>query len=128
MNINFNYRLLIFLILSTLLATKSQGQKNIKLFNQKNLKGWYAYEPVSGKQNDASKVFHTEKKMIRLYGDKIGYLMSEKSFKNFQLTIEYKWNTDSTVVRKSSKKNSGIMYLVPTTTPDTLWPKGIQFQ
>lgn len=124
----FNYRLLIFLFLSTFIATKTHAQSKIKLFNEKNLKGWYAYEPVSGKQQDASKVFHAEQKMIRLYGDKIGYLMSEKSFKNFQLTIEYKWNMDSTVVRKSNKKNSGIIYLVPTTTPDTLWPKGIQFQ
>jgi Zn/Cd-binding protein ZinT len=105
-----------------------QAQTTIKLFNQKNLKGWYAYEPVSGKQKDASKIFHADKKMIHLDGDKIGYLMSEKSFKNFQLTVEYKWNTDSTVIRKSNKKNSGIMYFVPTTTPDTLWPKGIQFQ
>lgn len=124
----FNYRLPIFFVLSILFTPKVQAQSTIKLFNQKNLKGWYAFEPVSGKQKDASKIFHVDKKMIHLGGDKIGYLMSEKSFKNFQLTVEYKWNTDSTVVRKSNKKNSGIMYLVPTNTPDTLWPKGIQFQ
>lgn len=123
-----NYQLYIFLIIITLSASKTHAQSKIKLFNEKNLKGWYAYEPVSGKQKDASKVFQTEQKMIRLFGDKVGYLMSEKSFKNFQLTLEYKWNMDSTVVRKSNKKNSGIMYLVPTSTPDTLWPKGIQFQ
>lgn len=123
-----NYQLYIFLIIITLSASKTHAQSKIKLFNEKNLKGWYAYEPVSGKQKDASKVFQTEQKMIRMFGDKVGYLMSEKSFKNFQLTLEYKWNMDSTVVRKSNKKNSGIMYLVPTSTPDTLWPKGIQFQ
>lgn len=123
-----NYRLLILFIITTLFAPKTQAQSTIKLFNQKNLKGWYAYEPVSGKQKDASKIFHADKKVIHLDGDKIGYLMSEKSFKNFQLTVKYKWNTDSTIVRKSNKKNSGIMYLVPTTTPDTLWPRGIQFQ
>ena len=123
-----NYQLYIFLFLITLFASKTHAQAKIKLFNEKNLKGWYAYEPVSGKQQDASKVFYVKNKMIRLYGDKVGYLMSEKSFKNFQLTLEYKWNMDSTVIRKSNKKNSGIMYLVPTSTPDTLWPKGIQFQ
>ncbi len=123
-----NYRLLIFFVLSVLFESKMQAQSTIKLFNQKNLKGWYAFEPVSGKQKDASKIFQVDKEMIHLGGEKIGYLMSEKSFKNFQLTVEYKWNTDSTVIRKSNKKNSGIMYLVPTNTPDTLWPKGIQFQ
>ena len=71
---------------------------------------------------------HVKNKMIRIYGDKIGYLMSEKSFNNFQLTVEFRWNTDSTFSRKSNKKNSGIMYLIPPETPDELWPKGIQFQ
>lgn len=66
--------------------------------------------------------------MIRLYGTKAGYLVSNKSFHDFKLTVEYRWNTDSTFTRKNDKKNSGVMYLVPSTTPDTLWPKGIQFQ
>jgi hypothetical protein len=124
----FNYQLLILFFTGLITTPKIQAQTTVALFNQKNLKGWYAYEPISGKQKDASKIFHAQEKMIRLYGDKIGYLMSKKSFKNFQLTLEYKWNMDSTVVKKNTKKNSGIMYLVPTTTPDTLWPKGIQFQ
>ncbi len=125
---NFKSRLIFLLLLAVLPLTKAQSQSKIKLFNQKNLAGWYAYEPASGKQADASKLFHVEKKMIRLYGDKIGYLMSEKSFGNFQLTVEFRWNTDSTFSRKSTKKNSGIMYLIPAETPDILWPKGIQFQ
>lgn len=128
MNMNFKSRLIFLLLLAVLPLTKAQSQSKIKLFNQKNLAGWYAYEPASGKQEDASKLFHVEKKMIRLYGDKIGYLMSEKSFGNFQLTFEFRWNTDSTFSRKSTKKNSGIMYLIPAETPDILWPKGIQFQ
>ena len=66
------------------------------LFNQKNLKGWYAYEPKTGKHREATEVFKVEKNMIRLYGDKLGYLMSEKSYKNFQLTVVFRWNTDST--------------------------------
>lgn len=107
---------------------QSQVYAQKSLFNQKNLKGWYAYEPKTGKHREATEVFKVEKNMIRLYGDKLGYLMSEKSYKNFQLTVVFRWNTDSTFTKKSTKKNSGIMYLVPQTTPDTLWPKGIQFQ
>lgn len=99
-----------------------------KLFNGKNLKGWYAYEPKTGKHSNATDIFQVEDKMIRLYGDKLGYVMTEKSFKNFQLTVVFRWNADSTITRKSNKRNSGIMYLVPTSTKDTLWPKGIQYQ
>jgi hypothetical protein len=54
--------------------------------------------------------------------------MSDQSFHNFRLTVEFRWNTDTTFIRKNNSKNSGVMYLVPSDTPDILWPKGIQFQ
>ena len=104
------------------------AQTAIQLFNGKNLDGWYAYEPETGKHENASDLFNVEDNMIRLYGDKAGYLMSEQSFHNFKLTVEFRWNTDTTFVRKQDSKNSGVMYLVPEETPDTLWTKGIQFQ
>jgi len=120
------YRFFIFVSLISPFFTKAQS--TIKLFNGKNLNGWYAYESESGKHKNAAVVFKADEQMIRLYGAKAGYLMSKRSFHNFQLTVEYKWNTDSAFARKSSSKNSGVMYLVPSATPDTLWPKGIQFQ
>lgn len=123
---NYLYRLLLvtFLIAPGFIS----AQTTIQLFNQKNLDGWYAYEPESGKHTNALDLFTVEDHMIRLYGNKAGYLMSEQSFHNFKLTVEFKWNTDTTFVRKQDSKNSGVMYLVPKETPDTLWPKGIQFQ
>lgn len=123
-----NFKTIFIILFSLSFPYFTTAQSKISLFNQKDLAGWYAYEPTVGKQEDASKLFHVEKKMIRFYGNKIGYLMSEKSFSNFQLRVEFRWNTDSTFSRKSNKKNSGIMYLVPPETPDILWPKGIQFQ
>ena len=128
MNKNLKYRTIFFSFLAIFSFSKALSQSTVKLFNRKNLTGWYAFEPATGKQTNAENLFHVKNKMIRLYGDKIGYLMSEKSFNNFQLTVEFRWNTDSTFSRKSNKKNSGIMYLIPPETPDELWPKGIQFQ
>lgn len=104
------------------------AQMTIQLFNQKNFEGWYAFEPETGKHPNASELFTIENNLIRLYGNKAGYLMSEQSFREFQLTVEYRWNTDTTFIRKSNSKNSGVMYLVPLDAPDVLWPKGIQFQ
>lgn len=66
--------------------------------------------------------------MIRLYGDTSGYLMSDTSFDNFELSLEFRWNTDTSFTRRIDVKNSGVMYLVPLDTTDKLWPKGIQFQ
>jgi hypothetical protein len=123
---NCLYRLL--LTASLLIPRITAAQTSIQLFNQNNLEGWYAFEPESGRHTHASELFSVEHHIIRLYGDKTGYLMSEQSFHDFQLTVEFRWNTDTTFVRKSNTKNSGVMYLVPSEAPDTLWPKGFQFQ
>jgi hypothetical protein len=115
-------------ILFLIIPQLGYAQKTIKLFNGKNLNGWYAYEAESGKHVKAAELFTVKNKMIRLYGLKAGYLMSLQSFSDFKLTVEYKWNTDTTFSRKNNSKNSGVMYLVPLDAPDVLWPKGIQFQ
>ncbi|MBD0725012.1 hypothetical protein B6A10_07460 [Flavobacterium sp. L1I52] len=123
---NTIYRLL--LVTSFFISQNNNAQKRIALFNQKDLKGWYAFGEEKGKANNASELFSVENNMIRMYGPKAGYLMSEQSFRNFELTVEFRWNTDSQFAKKSNSKNSGVMYLVPSETPDFLWPKGIQFQ
>ncbi|MFD2725616.1 3-keto-disaccharide hydrolase [Hyunsoonleella rubra] len=120
------YLLLAFVLL--FVPNLTNAQSTIELFNGEDLDGWYAYEKETGKHDNAAEIFQVDHQMIRLYGNKVGYLMSEQSFQNFQLTVEFRWNTDSTFTKKSTKKNSGIMYLVPSDTPDMLWPKGIQFQ
>lgn len=122
---NLFHLLIISLVFS---SSYTNAQKKVALFNQKDLTGWYAFEPKTGKHDNASEVFSVENKMIRLYGKDAGYLMSLESFENFQLTAEFRWNTDPSFVRKSDNRNSGLMYLVPNETPDELWPKGIQFQ
>jgi len=127
MTINHSFQLRLFIIL-LLFAHFANAQTPIQLFNQKDLQGWYAYEEEAGKHVNASELFSVDSDMIRLYGKKAGYLMSEQSFENFKLTVEYRWNTDSTFARKNDKKNSGVMYLVTSDYPDTLWPQGVQFQ
>lgn len=103
------------------------AQKTV-LFNGKNLNKWYAFEPTSGKHENANELFKIEKHLIRLYGNKSGYLMTKQSFSNFKLTAQYRWNIDSTFTKTSKAKNSGVMYLVPDTAIDKLWCTGIQFQ
>lgn len=118
------YHILFFILL---FSVHSNAQK-IKLFNGKDLHYWYAFEPKTGKHENAGELFHLEKHLIRLYGKKSGYLMTKQSFSNFKLTAEFRWNLDSTFVKNSKIKNSGIMYLVPDTAVDKLWCTGIQFQ
>ena len=118
----------ILTLLSLLFSFTLSAQTAVKLFNQTDLEGWYAFEPQTGKHANAADLFSVEDNMIRLHGSKAGYLMSEQSFDNFRLTVEFRWNLESNYTRKSNHKNSGVMYLVPQETADVLWPKGIQFQ
>lgn len=115
-------------IIILLIPELSKGQKSKQLFNQKNLHGWYAFEPETGRNKQAIDIFRVDNNLLRCFGKKPGYLMSRKSFENFKLTVEFMWNTDSTFNRKNNTKNSGIIYLIPKDTKDELWPKGIQFQ
>ena len=98
------------------------------LFNGTNLDGWYAFDDKQGKLEQAEDRFTVENGMIRLFGKSKAYLASVKSYDEFELSLEYKWNLDENFARISNKKNSGIMYLFPSDTPDMFWPKGIQFQ
>ncbi|MGC3977379.1 MAG: DUF1080 domain-containing protein [Paludibacteraceae bacterium] len=115
------------LLLCTLFPIFLSAQ-TVHLFNCKGLDNWYAFDAATGNRLSALELFSVEKKCLRLYGKKAGYLMSKQSFANFKLSAQFKWNTDSSFSKSSKTKNSGIMYLVPDTAKDALWPAGIQFQ
>jgi hypothetical protein len=88
---------------------------------------WYAFTKASSEKLQPSKAYEFTDGMIRMYGDTNGYLMTEKSYKNFELSLEYRWNIEEKY-KTNSKKNSGVMYNIPADSPDKIWPKGIQFQ
>ncbi|HSD07848.1 DUF1080 domain-containing protein [Flavobacterium sp.] len=89
---------------------------------------WYAFIKTSKERISPSKVYEFNDGMIRMYGENIGYLMTNKSYKNFELSLEFRWNIDEKYNKSKGKKNSGVMYNIPVYSPDNIWPKGIQFQ
>lgn len=97
---------------------------------QKNFskKDWYAYTKTSSERIEPTKIYEFTDRMVRMYGENIGYLMSKKSYKNFELILEFRWNIEEKFNRGNGKKNSGVMYNIPVDSPDNIWPKGIQFQ
>ncbi len=71
---------------------------------------WYAYTK-DHKYDNAAELYQLTDSMIRLHGDKVGYLMSRKVLiliLNWRL--EYRWNMDAAVQRGTGKKNSGVMW------------------
>jgi len=111
------FALLLILILNSCSVQQKIGTEN----------NWYAYIKTSSEKQEPSKVYDFSDGMIRMHGENIGYLMSKKSYSNFELTFDYRWNMDDKYKGKG-KKNSGVMYNIPTNSPDKIWPKGIQFQ
>jgi hypothetical protein len=89
---------------------------------------WYAFTKASSLRSNPQDVYEFSNGMIRMHGDNIGYLMTNKSYKNFELSLEFRWNIDEKYNKTKAKKNSGVMYNIPTESPDNIWPKGIQFQ
>jgi hypothetical protein len=91
-------------------------------------KDWYVFTKTSSQRIEPSKVYEFTNGMIRMHGENIGYLMTKKSYKNFELSLDFRWNIEETFNRGNTKKNSGVMYNIPADSPDNIWPKGIQFQ
>ena len=111
-----------------LIMISAYSGKTVKLFNGNDLKGWYAYTSGSGKTDDAGQIFKVENGEIKLRGKSSGYIATIGTFKNFDLKLEFCWETDTSILRNSNVMNSGIMYNVPSDSKDVLWPSGIQFQ
>ncbi|HQF47064.1 MAG TPA: DUF1080 domain-containing protein [Flavobacterium alvei] len=117
----FKKIIFVFSLLILLNSCASQQKKFSK-------SDWYAFTKTSSERVEPSKTYEFTDGMIRMHGENIGYLMSKKSYKNFELSLDFRWNIDPKFSRGNVKKNSGVMYNIPTDAPDNIWPKGIQFQ
>jgi hypothetical protein len=62
----------------------------IILFNGKNLDGFYNWL-VDSNYEDPRGVFSVTNGMIRISGDGLGYLATQKAFKDYRLILEFKW-------------------------------------
>lgn len=88
---------------------------------------WYAFTKANTAQQKPSDIFEFKDGMIRMHGNDNSCLMTKKSYKNFELELEYRWNLEEQY-KTNSTKNSGVMYNIPLDAADKIWPKGIQFQ
>ncbi|WP_241775664.1 DUF1080 domain-containing protein [Flavobacterium sp. Root420] len=88
---------------------------------------WYAFTKANTAQQKPSEIYEFKDGMIRMHGNDNSCLMTKKSYKNFELELEYRWNLEEQY-KTTSTKNSGVMYNIPLDASDKIWPKGIQFQ
>src|SRR5262245_17306631 len=88
-------------------------KETIKLFNGKDLSGLTTWLKDS-KRDDPKKVFTVVDGNLHLSGEDFGYVATEKEYRDYQLTVVYKWGkrTDG----GKHVRNSGI--LLHATGPD----------
>ena len=95
-------------------------KQTVSLFNGTDLSGWtkvITAEPGS----DPDKTWTVADGVIRCTGKPFGYLMTQQSYANFTLKVEYRWYA------QSDQMNSGIFVL--KTGPDNFFlPKAIEAQ
>jgi hypothetical protein len=100
--------------------------KSLVLFNGKDLTGFYTFLKNHGKNNDPDHVFTVENGVIHVSGAEFGYIATEKEYRNYRLTCEFKWGEATHGEMAGKARDAGILYHF--IGPDKVWPKSIEFQ
>jgi hypothetical protein len=85
------------------------GQKAVHLFNGKNLDGWYTYIRDRGRNVDPKGVFTVQQGMIRISGEELGCITTEKEYADYHLVVEFKWGEKTYEPRVGKARDSGIL-------------------
>ena len=92
--------------------------ERIELFNGKDFTGWTFCLRSNA---EPAKTFSVTNGLIHCTGQPFGYMRTEKSFKDYHLTVEWRF-----VKVASGADNSGVF--VHIQPPDQVWPKCIENQ
>ena len=81
----------------------------VRLFNGKDLSGWYVFLKGLGRNNDPDKVFTVQDGVLRVSGQHWGGLTTEKDYENYHLVVEFKWGDKTWPNREKNARDSGIL-------------------
>jgi hypothetical protein len=82
--------------------------KTIKLFNGKNLDGWYAWLRDT-RYDDPKHVFSVRDGMLRISGEVWGGIATRNAYRDYHLIVEWKWGGATWGDRKERARDSGIL-------------------
>jgi len=111
-------------------CVNAQETKPKPLFNGKDLNGWYRFLKTKGKNNDPENVFSVEHGLLHITGKEFGYICTENVYKDFHLSVEFKWGEKKYPPRDAdtTKRDNGICFYIPFDEKDFVWPKSIECQ
>jgi hypothetical protein len=116
----------LFLVLLSCFVLNAQNTTPV--FNGKSLDGWYIFLSGQEKNQDSAHVFTVHDNMLHVSGQNFGYVATDKSYKNFHLTLEFKWGVKKHAPRLERKRDSGILYYFAGSARDKVWPRSIECQ
>ena len=91
------------------LAADAATQAAIKLFNGKDLDGWYTYLKDRGRNQDPQQVFTVADGMLRISGEEYGCVTSNEEYDNYRLVMEFKWGEKTWGGRLDKARDSGLL-------------------
>lgn len=97
------------LLFSSQEAISQKKQKTIKLFNGKNLDGWYTWLKTTGKNSDPKKVFTVQKGNIVISGEEYGCITTNEEYENYKLVVDFKWGDRTFAPRVDRARDNGIL-------------------
>jgi len=116
------------LILLIYVSAIAQSSISKSLFTPTNNGDWYTFLKNTGKNADPLKVFQYENNVWHVSGQDFGYLITEKSYTNFHLTLDFKWGEKKFPPRENQKRDAGILYNAHLYNGDKIWPRSLEFQ
>jgi hypothetical protein len=81
----------------------------IKLFNGRNLDGWYIFLKDRGRNNDPKQVFTVQDGLIRVSGEEWGCITTQEEFENYKLSLEFKWGEQTFGDRATKARDNGVL-------------------
>lgn len=108
-----------FLAASFAATLAADEAKSIKLFNGKDLDGWTGLSADKTKIED---VWSVADGVLVCRGKPNGYLRTKEKYKNYELTLEWRWKPSDEKVNR----NSGV--LLRMVGEDKVWPKSVEAQ
>jgi 3-keto-disaccharide hydrolase len=105
--------LTVFMVTIPAFAGAIEPTETVQLFDGKTLDNFYTWMAGTGRE-DANRVFSVAEAIdgapaIRVSGQGYGAFITEKEYKNYHLTVEFRWGLLTWGNRKDKARDSGIL-------------------
>jgi hypothetical protein len=111
-------------------AAAIKPDQPIELFNGKNLDGWLAVTAPRGSETAAT--WSVADGVISVTGRPNGYLYTAKSYRDYKLTVEWRWSGPAPAGRdgRPGLRNNGVLIHMQNDDDTRLgvWPKSLEAQ